>query len=221
MGSKPNQEPDPDGFSWTTSSELQLLQVLINHKPAGINKHFQMAIIQDKFSSMVGCEITSDQIWTKLRTMYDLAAVDDREEVIPFPLEEKEFSLPGREFSTIMTEKQKEQKDRPPEVFTPKSVASIKSQKKSSNSSRTPTQAEAAKSTPTQDTLVESVKKLAATKEKDSKDSPKTSKPNEAVKAGVEKGTTKVEELSKSGAKRPERATRSTPTNTPAKRRKN
>merc|ERR1712187_294031 len=40
--------------------------------------------------------------------MYDLAAVDDREEVIPFPLEEKEFSFPRKDFTVLVTDKQKE-----------------------------------------------------------------------------------------------------------------
>ena len=62
-------------------------------------------------------QVTGEDIWAKLRTMYDLAAVDDREEVIPFPLEEREFSLPRRDFSALISEKQKEiQRDRKTEV---------------------------------------------------------------------------------------------------------
>ena len=98
----------PTTFPWTTTSELALLQSLLAHKPAGINKHFSMALVAELLASQLGKDITSEAIWAKLRTMYDLAAVDDREEVIPFPLEEKEFSLPRRDYGVLVGEKQKE-----------------------------------------------------------------------------------------------------------------
>lgn len=103
-------------FPWSTSSELALFQILAKHKPAGMNKHFSMAVAVEALANTLDAEekqVTGEDIWAKLRTMYDLAAVDDREEVIPFPLEEREFSLPRREFSSLISEKQKEiQRDR-------------------------------------------------------------------------------------------------------------
>lgn len=95
-------------FNWTISSELALFQTLATYKPAGINKHFNMALAVDRLSTTLGDQITSEDIWIKLRSMFDLAAVDDREEVIPFPLEEKEFSLPRRDFGSLVSDKQKE-----------------------------------------------------------------------------------------------------------------
>ena len=67
-----------------------------------------MAVVSEKLSGQFGGEINSDMIWSKLRTTFDLTAVDDREEVIPFNLEEKEFSLPRRDFSSLIVEKQRE-----------------------------------------------------------------------------------------------------------------
>merc|ERR1719328_23625 len=67
-----------------------------------------MAVVSEKLSSQFGGDITSDLVWGKLRTMFDLTAVDDREEVIPFTLEEREFSLPRRDFNNLIVEKQKE-----------------------------------------------------------------------------------------------------------------
>ena len=95
-------------YPWNTSSELALFKTLLVHKPAGINKHFSMALVSEALSTQLGLDITSEAIWAKLRTMFDLAAVDDREEVIPFPLEEKEFSLPRRDYSSLIAEKQKD-----------------------------------------------------------------------------------------------------------------
>jgi len=99
---------ETSNYLWTASSELALFQAMISHKPAGINKHFSMSVVSEKLSGQFGGEICSDMIWSKLRTMFDLTAVDDREEVIPFNLEEKEFSLPRRDFSSLIIEKQKE-----------------------------------------------------------------------------------------------------------------
>merc|ERR1719334_2926190 len=98
-------------FHWSTSSELVLFQVLARHKPAGINKHFSMAIVVEELVSQLtqaDRQVTSDDVWAKLRTMYDLAAVDDREERIPFPLDEREFSLPRRDFALLVADKQRE-----------------------------------------------------------------------------------------------------------------
>ena len=68
-----------------------------------------MALVSDKLCSQFDSEqITSDEIWSKLRQMFDLNAVDDREEVIPFTLEEKEFSLPRRDFNSLILEKQRD-----------------------------------------------------------------------------------------------------------------
>jgi len=249
MSLKPGLEDE--GILWNTATELHLLQVLVNHKPAGINKHFQMVIIQDKLSRLIP-GITCQHIWSKLRTMYDLAAVDDREEHIPFTLEKKEFSLPKREFNGIMKEVQKEQKDRPVEPSStkqrtsnssrtpvsknvPESSRTKSSSLSETSSSRVKTSSVSESSSPrpktvsvsegskqasvTQESPAEVAKKINASKEKE-KETLKAVKSNDGAKAATEKTVNKSEDLLKGSAKRPERATRSTPTTTPAKRRK-
>ena len=86
--------------------QCALFMYLVKYDLVGINKHFSMAVVSEKLCSQFGPDICSDVIWSKLRTMFDLTAVDDREEVIPFTLEEKEFSLPRRDFNNLITEKQ-------------------------------------------------------------------------------------------------------------------
>ena len=115
-------------FVWSPASESALFQALIKHKPAGgrwtslvlvfkkllfnlpgINKHFAMALVSEKLCSQLSTDqISSEEIWWKLKSMFDLNAVDDREEVIPFTLEEREFCLPRRDFNSLIVEKQKE-----------------------------------------------------------------------------------------------------------------
>ena len=68
-----------------------------------------MALVSEKLCSQLSTEqISSEEIWCKLRSMFDLSAVDDREEGIPFTLEEREFCLPRRDFNSLIVEKQKE-----------------------------------------------------------------------------------------------------------------
>lgn len=67
-----------------------------------------MAVVSEKLSLGFGSEVTSDVIWSKLRTMFDLTAVDDREEVIPFPLDQREFALPRKDFNSLIADKQKD-----------------------------------------------------------------------------------------------------------------
>ena len=44
----------PSSYSWTPASEMALFQEMISHKPAGINKHFAMAVVSEKLSSEFG-----------------------------------------------------------------------------------------------------------------------------------------------------------------------
>ena len=57
------------------------------HKPAGINKHFNVAIVSESLSQDLGRPVLACSIWKKLREMFDLKAVEDREETLPFSLE--------------------------------------------------------------------------------------------------------------------------------------
>ena len=59
----------------------------------GINKHFNMALIQHSFSQAVGFSVSTKDLWSYLYTLYDIDALDEVEK-FPFPNEKKEFSLP-------------------------------------------------------------------------------------------------------------------------------
>lgn len=60
---------------------------MLVHKPAGINKHFSVALVADKLSEQLGKPVFASAIWKKLETLYNLNTVEDREEAIPFSLE--------------------------------------------------------------------------------------------------------------------------------------
>ncbi|KAK5072952.1 hypothetical protein LTR64_000639 [Lithohypha guttulata] len=85
------KETATDPSQWTTPQELCLLQSVIHHKPVGIHKHFRMISILDLMltsgtiphpaSDYPHCS-TVEGIWRKLESLYDLKALDEREDAI-------------------------------------------------------------------------------------------------------------------------------------------
>lgn len=78
-----------DPARWTTSQELCLLQALTHYKPVGIHKHFRMLSIMNALqtSGTIPQPITdhphvstAEGVWKKLGSLYDLAALDERED---------------------------------------------------------------------------------------------------------------------------------------------
>lgn len=93
-----------EGEEWSPESEIQLFLALEGLKPVGINKYFFMACISERLSKALNREIGTDAIWSHLKTMYNLAALDDLEP-LPFPNDPKEFALPEAEFSSFLDKK--------------------------------------------------------------------------------------------------------------------
>eukprot|EP00088_Acartia_fossae_P042739 TRINITY_DN44950_c0_g1_i1.p1 TRINITY_DN44950_c0_g1~~TRINITY_DN44950_c0_g1_i1.p1 ORF type:complete len:266 (+),score=37.37 TRINITY_DN44950_c0_g1_i1:37-834(+) len=103
--------PEQD-FTWDVGSELALYQALMLHKPAGINKHFNVALVSEILTEELGKPVLAGSIWKKLQEMFDLKAIEDREEAIPFSLETKEFCLPRKDFEILILERRGEWKHR-------------------------------------------------------------------------------------------------------------
>lgn len=96
-----------DTVQWDVDMEVQLFYTMANHKPVGINKHFQMACIWEKLSNSITTEVSTNDIWKHLDTLYDLSMLDDTEP-IPFPNHEVPFGLPENEFGALIKQKCKE-----------------------------------------------------------------------------------------------------------------
>ncbi|XP_047540085.1 MRG/MORF4L-binding protein [Vanessa atalanta] len=96
-----------DTVEWDVDMEIQLFYAMANHKPVGINKHFQMACIWEKLSNSITKEISTHDIWRHLDTLYDMTMLDETEP-IPFPNHEVPFSLPENEFGAMMKQKCKD-----------------------------------------------------------------------------------------------------------------
>ncbi|CAJ1085619.1 MRG/MORF4L-binding protein [Xyrichtys novacula] len=85
--------PGEDSVVWSHEVEVCLFHAMIGHKPVGVNRHFHMICIRDKFSQNIGRQVSSSVIWDHLGTMYDMQALHESE-ILPFPNSEKSFSLP-------------------------------------------------------------------------------------------------------------------------------
>ncbi|XP_066143629.1 MRG/MORF4L-binding protein [Euwallacea fornicatus] len=98
-----------EDIEWNVVNEGQLLDAMVGHKPVGVNKYFQMALICDKLAENLRKDVNPEKIWAHLQTMYNLEVLDDNES-IPFPNVVKEFSLPSEEFGELLIKKEDEDK---------------------------------------------------------------------------------------------------------------
>ncbi|XP_077371340.1 MRG/MORF4L-binding protein [Festucalex cinctus] len=85
--------PGEESVVWSHEVEVCLFHAMIGHKPVGVNRHFHMICIRDKFSQNIGRQISSSVIWDHLGDMYDMQALHESE-ILPFPNSEKSFFLP-------------------------------------------------------------------------------------------------------------------------------
>ncbi|XP_068145811.1 MRG/MORF4L-binding protein [Drosophila tropicalis] len=86
---------------WSAEEEVQLFHAMEGLRPVGINKHFYMSCIAQRLSKSLNREIPSELIWRHLGTMYKLKELDDLES-LPFPNEEREFSLPEQDYGALL-----------------------------------------------------------------------------------------------------------------------
>lgn len=124
---------------WTPEMEVSLFYAMIDHKPVGENKHFHMTFIYEKFNNLSDKKLTIDQLWQHLNVLYDLQGLDENE-IIAFPNEETEFSLPDFDKSTSNVSEDLNESTKSSEknvkVDQRKSLGGNKSQTKSTSSKK-------------------------------------------------------------------------------------
>ncbi|XP_058792968.1 MRG/MORF4L-binding protein isoform X1 [Phymastichus coffea] len=108
MAVKEKQVDSSEEIEWNVDNEIQLFFAMNGHKPVGVNKYFHMVCIWEKFRAAIHKDVSLKAIWDHLHSMYDLAALDDMEDV-PFPPDETDFILPESEFTELMKTRKKEE----------------------------------------------------------------------------------------------------------------
>ncbi|XP_062555823.1 MRG/MORF4L-binding protein [Armigeres subalbatus] len=102
------EKSDSDYLEWSAEDEIQLFFAMDGLRPVGINKHFVIACITERLSKALNREVSSEMIWSHLKTMYNLKALDEQDELL-LPTEETDFSLPEAEYSSVMKRKSVEE----------------------------------------------------------------------------------------------------------------
>jgi MRG-binding protein len=94
---------------WTIENELKLFRASLKFKPAGIIKHFNMALIHNELVKNGMRDVTTAAIWEHLEQLYNLEVANQIENSVPY-LDEtagSEFKLPKKEFQAAMNEMKK------------------------------------------------------------------------------------------------------------------
>jgi len=91
---------DSSEVHWNVDMEVNLFHAMRGHKPAGINRHFQMVSIHERLSSGIK-KLSSQDVWDHLSTLYDLRALNESE-IVPFPNNEvTDFDFPASELMEL------------------------------------------------------------------------------------------------------------------------
>ncbi|ODM88096.1 MRG/MORF4L-binding protein [Orchesella cincta] len=95
-------------LDWTDDEVIALNEAIINDGkvivPGGINKHFNMIIIQKKFQDKTKKKVESKVLWDRVNAFFNVANLDKNLQC-PFPNETCEFSLPDSDFNQLIRDR--------------------------------------------------------------------------------------------------------------------
>ncbi|KAG0358537.1 hypothetical protein BG005_002219 [Podila minutissima] len=176
-----------EDIHWDETMEMALCYAAIKFKPVGMHKHFRMINLQRHFNKISPRQCTIAELWEKIGTMYNLQALDEREEDVEEEEEEEEeddgrerdfsfkhseeFVLPLHEFDHMVTEVFREPSRNP----SPSPMRTTRAQREGS---QTPSVADSSRaSSPEEDDLPRKRRTSRTTKKSDVNEtsSPRTS----------------------------------------------
>lgn len=81
---------------------INLLLALSGRRPIGVSRHFEMMLIHDKFRRVSGRDTPTHVLWHRLTELFDLDALDRREQACFDEIPSQDFELPPSEFGDLV-----------------------------------------------------------------------------------------------------------------------
>lgn len=91
-------------IDWTPENEVHLFYAMKNRKPVGIDRNFQMILINECFNKRIRKEVPSRVLWEHLEAMYDLDALNENNSPASSIVDEQDFAL-SSDFDEIIKDR--------------------------------------------------------------------------------------------------------------------
>ena len=199
-----DQENEPvTSIDWTAENEVRLFYAMKNRKPVGIDRNFQMILINASFNEMVHKQVPSSVLWEHLESMYDMEALNDNHSPASSIVDEKDFALPS-DFDDLIKERcpsESQEEEEPqtapavnkaPAKATPKVESVAKTTKtRTASESEAPSNKARVKSEESKITETEEISTPAVTTTTSSATAPATAPTSTAATASTPKSSVK------------------------------
>lgn len=81
-------------IKWTTEQVNHLLHAMKGYRPYGVEKHFHMMFIVEKFRTRSGLNVTADVLWDYIQGLYDIDLLSQKD-IEELKRKQVEYSLPS------------------------------------------------------------------------------------------------------------------------------
>lgn len=81
-------------IKWTTEHVNHLLHAMKGFKPYGVEKHFHMMFILERFRARSGLNVTADVLWEHIGELYDTSSLEEKE-IEDFKKKSVDYTLPA------------------------------------------------------------------------------------------------------------------------------
>lgn len=75
---------------WTSENINHLLHAMKGYRPYGLEKHFHMMFILEKFRARSGINATADVLWDYIEELYNIKLLSEKEDL---KFKSEEYSL--------------------------------------------------------------------------------------------------------------------------------
>lgn len=82
-------------LKWNSELTYHLLQSMKGYRPFGIEKHFHMMSIIEKFQTRTGLKVTADVLWDQIEEFYRIDRLTERDSEKLTKQKPVDYSLPA------------------------------------------------------------------------------------------------------------------------------